>query len=116
VDGRRPGCVRCDGVNVIQVEVEDDGTDARAAGRGNGADVDIQAAPSDTNAVIDVFVFDRKTSTTTRVSLDSSGNQAAGGSGMPSISGLGGYVSFNTDAALVPEDTNNATDIYVSIR
>ncbi len=52
--------------------------------------------------------------TTTRVSVDSSGNQGNNYSAAPSISADGRYVAFASDASnLVPDDTNRASDIFV---
>jgi len=48
--------------------------------------------PGDTNNTSDVFVRDRVTGTTERVSVDSAGNQANAGSGDPGISADGRYV------------------------
>jgi Tol biopolymer transport system component len=68
----------------------------------------------DTNDVHDVFVNDRGTSVTTRVSVDDSGTQANGESFRPSISGDGRYVAFYSEATdLVSGDTNGATDVFV---
>ncbi len=73
--------------------------------------------PSDTNAVWDVFLHDRLAGTTTRVSVDSSGNESNGGSGAPSISSDGGFVVFESSATnLVPGDTNGSQDIFVHDR
>ncbi len=66
----------------------------------------------DTNGVADVFVFDRGTQTTRRVSLTSTGAQTTLRSGPPGLSGDGGVVAFNTVSALLPNDTNNADDVY----
>jgi Tol biopolymer transport system component len=51
--------------------------------------------PGDTNSTYDIFVHDRQTGQTTRVSIDSNGNQANGQSLTPSISADGRYVAFN---------------------
>lgn len=68
----------------------------------------------DSNDAVDVFVNDRVTSETTRVSVDDSGNQANGASFRPSISADGRYVAFYSDASnLVPGDQNGATDVFV---
>jgi Tol biopolymer transport system component len=68
----------------------------------------------DTNDVHDVFVNDRTTSVTTRVSVDDSGTQANGESFRPSISGGGRHVAFYSEATnLVSGDTNGATDVFV---
>jgi Tol biopolymer transport system component len=52
--------------------------------------------PGDTNGVSDVFVHDRVTATTTRVSVDTSGNQLGRPSHNPSISQDGRYIAWNT--------------------
>ncbi|MCB2188661.1 MAG: hypothetical protein KQJ78_19760 [Deltaproteobacteria bacterium] len=71
----------------------------------------------DTNGASDVFVHDRQTGETTRVSVDSAGNQALDNSGSPSISGDGRYVAFGSAASnLVAGDTNGASDIFVHDR
>ncbi len=71
--------------------------------------------PGDTNNGEDIFVRDLSTNTTTRVSVDSAGNQAIGNSGRPSISADGRFVAFASDAPnLVPGDTNNGSDLFVA--
>jgi Tol biopolymer transport system component len=74
--------------------------------------------PGDTNDLGDVFVHDRQTSRTTRVSVTARGAQAAGGnSANPAISADGRHVAFNSHAAnLVRRDTNAAFDIFVATR
>lgn len=68
----------------------------------------------DTNGVSDVFLHDRQTGATTRVSVDSSGAQSDMGSTFPSISRDGRYVAFRSDATnLVLGDTNVAADVFV---
>ena len=53
----------------------------------------------------------------TRVSVDSSGAQANGGSLRPAISDDGRFVAFASGASnLVPNDTNNVEDIFVKDR
>jgi Tol biopolymer transport system component len=70
--------------------------------------------PGDTNNSEDIFLRDLLTNTTTRVSVDSAGNQGNGYSFLPSISADGRFVAFSSDASnIVPEDTNNQTDIFV---
>ncbi len=71
----------------------------------------------DTNNASDVFVHDRQTGATTRVSVASDGTQANGGSGGGGISADGRFVAFVSDASnLVAGDTNNASDIFVHDR
>src|SRR6476661_381193 len=70
--------------------------------------------PGDTNNSEDIFVRDLLTNTTTRVSVDSAGNQGNGYSFLPSISADGRFVAFLSNASnIVPGDTNNQTDIFV---
>lgn len=73
--------------------------------------------PGDTNGVADIFVRDRQTGTTERVSVSSSGVQADEVSFCPSISEDGRFVSFVSYATnLVPGDTNGMPDIFVHDR
>jgi Tol biopolymer transport system component len=68
----------------------------------------------DTNDDFDVFVNDRETTVTTRVSVDDSGTQSNSGSNRPSISADGRYVAYYSEASnLVPGDTNGSTDVFV---
>jgi Tol biopolymer transport system component len=71
----------------------------------------------DTNGVQDVFVHDRVTGDTTRVSVDSSGTQATGVSWSSAISADGRYVAFYSPASnLVAGDTNGMSDVFVHDR
>jgi Tol biopolymer transport system component len=72
----------------------------------------------DTNGAQDVFVRDRITGATTRVSISTSGRQANDASfGPATISADGRYVAFSSIASnLVAGDTNGATDVFVRDR
>jgi Tol biopolymer transport system component len=71
----------------------------------------------DTNAVKDVFVHDRVTGTTERVSVDSNGAQANGLSARPSITPDGRFVAFESEATnLVAGDMNSYQDIFIHDR
>jgi hypothetical protein len=71
----------------------------------------------DTNGQIDVFVHDRQTGATERVSVDSSGNQGDDFSIYPSLSSDGRFVAFRSLATnLVAGDTNSAEDVFVRDR
>src|SRR5262249_35179982 len=71
----------------------------------------------DTNDTWDVFVRDRQLATTERVSVDSNGTEANGGSFASAISGDGRFVAFESDATnLVADDTNGSQDIFVHDR
>lgn len=72
----------------------------------------------DTNSRNDVFVRDRVTKRTTRISVSSQGAQGNGGSFTPSISGDGRWVAFVSDATNLAagEDTNNEPDVFLHDR
>ena len=68
----------------------------------------------DSNEATDIFIKDRLTGTTTRISTNSSGTEADLGSGYPSISADGRHVAFESYATnLVNGDTNIDRDIFV---
>lgn len=61
--------------------------------------------PNDTNLLKDIFVRDRETGTTVRVSVSSEGVEGKGNSNRPSISDDGRYIAFYSDVFnLVPDD------------
>ena len=69
---------------------------------------------NDTNGEKDIFVHDRNTGKTKRVSIRSNGTEAFGGSSSdPSISDDGRYVAFESYATrLVHNDTNGTGDVF----
>jgi Tol biopolymer transport system component len=70
----------------------------------------------DTNVDYDIFLRDVATGSTTRVSIDSSGHQATGGSMSPSISADGQVIAFDSWAPnLVSQDTNGFSDVFVHV-
>jgi Ca2+-binding RTX toxin-like protein len=69
--------------------------------------------PGDTNSDRDIFVRDTLTNTTTRVSVDSAGNQRNIGSYSPSISADGRFVAFYSDSSNTVAGDTNRTDIFV---
>lgn len=92
---------------VAEVSINDDGetqnnlvlglsisADGRFIAFGSSGD---NLVPDDTNERFDVFVRDRLTGTTERVSVNSRGGQRQGGSGSPSISANGHFVVFGFD-------------------
>ena len=73
--------------------------------------------PGDTNGTYDIFVYDRVTGETARVSVSSFGEQGNNTSYEPSLSADGRYVAFYSNASnLVPGDTNVVPDIFVHDR
>jgi Tol biopolymer transport system component len=74
-------------------------------------------ASGDTNRENDVFVHDRQTGVTERVSVSSSGGQGNDFSECTSISADGRYVAFGSDAKnLVSGDTNKYMDSFIHDR
>ena len=77
--------------------------------------------PDDTNGTHDVFVLDRVSGTTERVSVSSDGDQANGSSDIShrdfSISPDGRFVVFESSATnLVPDDINGLKDVFIRDR
>jgi len=91
-----------------RVSVATDGTPANAASYGAALSYDgrfvafYSAArnlvPGDTNNASDVFVHDRQTGTTSRVSVATDGTEANGPSQNPQLSADGRWVTFSTTA------------------
>lgn len=103
--------------SVSSTEAQANGGSARASISADGRFVafhsDANNLVNDTNAARDVFVRDVQEGVTTRVSVSSTGSQATGGSSSPFISADGRYVLFSSSAPnLVPNDTNNASDVF----
>lgn len=107
-----------------RVSVSSDGSEGnhrsdRPALSGNGRYVAFASTadnliPDDHNGVQDIFVHDRLTGETRRVSVDSNGTEANDSSSTPSISFTGRYVAFQSSASnLVANDTNGLGDIFV---
>ncbi|WP_285687338.1 hypothetical protein [Actinoplanes sp. NBRC 103695] len=63
----------------------------------------------DTNGIADIFLRDRQAGTTVRVS----GANADAPSDAPAVSDDGRYVTFTSEAALVPGDTNGIADVFI---
>jgi Tol biopolymer transport system component len=73
--------------------------------------------PNDTNRRADVFVRDRRTGATHRISVSSSEHQANGSSIGIAISSHGRYCLFSSTATnLVAGDTNGETDLFLRDR
>src|SRR5207249_1659148 len=110
-----------------RVGVDSGGTQANGASTGVALSADgrfvafTSAAPDlvagDTNGAADVFVHDRQTGTTERVSVDSGGSQANGDSTDVALIADGRFVAFTSAAPdLVAGDTNGAADVFVHDR
>ena len=72
--------------------------------------------PSDSNGVLDIYVYDRESGTTELGSVRSDGTQGQGDAYDASLSGDGRYLSFHTSNAYDESDTGNLPDVYVRDR
>ena len=64
-----------------------------------------------------MFVHDRRTGITERVSVGPAGSQADSASCWAALSATSRFVAFHSDASnMVPGDTNNQTDVFVRRR
>jgi Tol biopolymer transport system component len=72
---------------------------------------------NDTNGLKDVFVHDRQTGETTRISISTNGTQGNGDSTLARVSTDGRYVAFRSLATnLISGDTNGVADIFMHDR
>jgi len=74
--------------------------------------------PGDTNENFDIFLYDRRMTSTSRVNLGANGQQAGpfDASSSPSVSSDGRYVAFESDALLVPDDSEFTPDVFIRDR
>ena len=98
------------------------GDSSRATVSANGRFVAFESLATnlvggDDNDSRDVFVHDRKTKKTRRVSVSSKGVEGDLGGNTPSISNDGRYIAFNSSSRnLVNGDSNNTGDVFVHDR
>jgi Tol biopolymer transport system component len=113
-----------DASTTTRVSVSNDGTEGHGMSRravisGDGRYVAFDSVAGDlvtgdTNDTRDVFLHDRWTEKTTRISVASSAGQGNGASEDPRLSANGRYVSFRSYASnLVIGDTNDLQDVFV---
>jgi WD40 repeat protein len=111
-----------DRVSISSLGEEANGNSEAASVSKNGRYVAFQSqadnlVTGDYNGRRDIFVHDRKTGMTERVSVDSNGVEANSGGDIPAISANGRYVAFQSHSDnLVPGDTNSKTDIFAHDR
>jgi Tol biopolymer transport system component len=67
--------------------------------------------PNDDNALLDVFLHDRKAGTTVACSADPSGEPQGECAGRVGISANGRYVIFNSEASGLVDDDTNGTEV-----
>jgi Tol biopolymer transport system component len=106
-------------VSVDSAGAQANGASSQPAISANGRYVAFRSAASnlvsgDTNTRSDIFVYDRTTAATKRISVDSAGTQTNGSSHEPSLSSDGSVVAFHSTASnLVSGDTNGVVDVFV---
>jgi len=120
VRDRTEGTTTMVSVDSAGVQGNDDSGDPSISSDGHYiafASIATNLVDGDTNALSDIFVHDRITGITTRVSLSSAGTAGDGHSHSPSISSDGRYVAFDSYASnLVTGDTDGYLDIFVRDR
>lgn len=106
-------------VSVSSAGAQGNGASSAGAVSSAGAYVVYDSAASnlvagDTNASADVFVWERETGQTRRVSVGSADSPGAGPSLWPAVSDDGRYVAYGSQRSdLVPGDTNDTWDVFV---
>jgi Tol biopolymer transport system component len=109
-------------VSVSSAGAEADGPSVDVSISGDGRFVAFSSlatnlVTNDTNGTQDVFVHDRLSGVTTRVSVASSGAQGSSVSGVPAFSADGRWIAFESESPdLVPGDVNVAWDVFVHDR
>jgi len=110
-----------------RVSTRSNGTEANALSFGQGISADgryvlfyslaSNLVSGDSNGAVDVFMKDRRTGKTTRISRRSNGAQGNNSSYLSTISPSGRYVGFLSVADnLVPNDSNGEADVFVHDR
>ena len=118
VAGSAPAAGPTERVSVSSAGVAGNGESQTPVISGNSRWVAFQSAADnlvdgDTNGVLDVFLHDRETGQTRRVSRHTNGQQGNCDSGSPAVSGGGRTVVFDSCAFnLVDGDTNNVPDVF----
>jgi len=107
-------------VSSLGVEGDGDSTDPSVSADGRFVAFESLATnlvAADTNGVSDVFVHDRDTGETTRVSVTSLGGQLAGASANPSLSADGRFVTFDSlEEGLAGSESDGYYDVFVHDR
>jgi len=106
-------------VSVDSAGLEGNGSSTWPALSADGAQVAFHSVADnlvaqDTNGVQDVFLHDRSTGRTSRISVSTAGSQGSGMSADASLSGDARVIAFESFARdLVPGDTNDKQDVFV---
>jgi Tol biopolymer transport system component len=106
-------------ISVSTSGTEGDGASSDPALSADGRWVVFQSAATnlvagDTNGKIDVFLRDRGTGTTSRVSISTGGFEGDGDSTHPDISADGRFIVWQSNATnLIASDSNAKLDVFV---
>ena len=124
----RPGHAGLELVSMSSAGVQGDQDSQRPAVSADGryvvfGSLAANLVPDDTNLSSDIFVHDRRTGRTQRISVSAAGVEGDRDSGLlngmggPSISADGRFVAFDSEATnLVLGDTNGTSDVFVKDR
>ncbi|MEO5821801.1 MAG: hypothetical protein ABIT71_14965 [Vicinamibacteraceae bacterium] len=97
-----------------EFDISDDGRFVVFTSRAPLAAGDTQVCETLVANCPDVYLRDRQTNETTRISVGTAGTQSNGSSRAPQISGDGRWIVFLSDATnLVAGDTNGTTDVFL---
>jgi Tol biopolymer transport system component len=116
VNDRRTGktkrmSVKSNGKEVNSADGSEDAS-ISADGRFVAFASDAALTNGDTNGMLDVFVHDRETGRTARVSVTSGEKQVLADTEDPAISANGRYVAFDSDGQFSGGDGNGMVDVY----
>ena len=106
-------------VSVTSAGAESDGQSEDAVISANGRKIAFDSdstdlVEGDLNGASDIFVHDRKSGETVRVSVTSEGAETNGSSASPAISANGRFVAFRSSGAdLVEDDGNGSDDVFL---
>ncbi len=102
----------------LELNASSSGASLSADGRYTGfSSAATNVVAGDSNGVADVFVRDRSSQKTIRVSVSSAGGQGNGESREVAVSRGGRYVAFTSDATtLASGDTNGTQDVFLRDR
>ncbi len=114
---RQDGSIQRVSGNLDGEEADDDSYDPSLSADGRFVAFSSDASdlvPADSNGQRDIFLYDRQTGTTERISVDADGKEGVVASRRPSLSSDGRSIAFQSAESLfVPGDINGETDIFV---
>lgn len=109
-----------DNTSVFHISSEANGASFAPAISSDGRYIAFQSLATnlvadDTNGVADIFLYDRESGETTRLSQLPDGTQANGASREPALGANGRFCAFVSEASnLVANDTNGRADVFIA--